>query len=417
MAKLTDIQIRAWVRTGERFEGRSDGNGLYLRYRETDRAPVWRFRYKIAGKAKVIQIGSYAEMSLAKARERTKELSALVSLGYDVAAEKQERKAAVKAKSEAAKPPLLVSAVAADYFMQQVQGRVKRPQFVKQYIDKDINPHIGSLGIAEVTPVHIDKMLRAVNARGAKTAAHKVLGITKRIFNYAIKRQFVNANPAAAFTTDDAGGPAKARERWLTRDELVSLFNAMRTAKGFSRANELAMKLLLALGCRKMELCAAQWGEFDLANAVWHSPGSKKGDSIDIPLAPVVISWLEELKALAYGSEWVLPARASTLQNAPHIAESTLLVALAKLRSQLPGIPHFTVHDFRRTARTHLAALGVDPVVAERCLNHKIPGVEGIYNRHQYFAERRAGLELWADLLVALDQGENYNVVSIAKRK
>ncbi|HEI0782943.1 TPA: integrase, partial [Escherichia coli] len=68
------------------------------------------------------------------------------------------------------------------------------------------------------------------------------------------------------------------------------------------------------------------------------------------------------------------------------------------------------VHDFRRTARTHLAALGVDPVVAERCLNHRIKGVEGIYNRHQYFNERRHALELWADLLVALEQGNEYNV-------
>jgi len=69
MAKLTDMQIKAWVRAGERFEGRSDGNGLYLRYREVDRVPVWRFRYKIAGKARAMVIGSYADLSLAKARE------------------------------------------------------------------------------------------------------------------------------------------------------------------------------------------------------------------------------------------------------------------------------------------------------------------------------------------------------------
>ncbi|SPX20559.1 integrase [Escherichia coli] len=91
----------------------------------------------------------------------------------------------------------------------------------------------------------------------------------------------------------------------------------------------------------------------------------------------------------------------------PHIQESTLPVALAKVRRDMPGVPGFTVHDFRRTARTHLAALGVDPVVAERCLNHRIKGVEGIYNRHQYFNERRHALELWADLLVALEQGMN----------
>jgi integrase len=76
----------------------------------------------------------------------------------------------------------------------------------------------------------------------------------------------------------------------------------------------------------------------------------------------------------------------------PHIQESTLPVALAKVRAEMPDVPNFTIHDFRRTARTHLAALGVDPVVAERCLNHRIKGVEGIYNRHQYFDERKAAL-------------------------
>ncbi len=81
----------------------------------------------------------------------------------------------------------------------------------------------------------------------------------------------------------------------------------------------------------------------------------------------------------------------------------------------MPGVPNFTIHDFRRTARTHLAALGVDPVVAERCLNHKIKGVEGIYNRHQYFNERKAALNLWADLLLTLEQGEDYNVTPIKK--
>ena len=44
-------------------------------------------------------------------------------------------------------------------------------------------------------------------------------------------------------------------------------------------------------------------------------------------------------------------------------------------------------HDLRRTARTHLEALGVAPHIAERCLNHKLRGVVGIYNRHDYFEE------------------------------
>lgn len=93
MPKLTDMQIRAWIKAGEHFEGRADGGGLYLRYREVDRSPTWRFRYKLAGKSRAMLIGSYSELSLSKARELAKELSARVALGYDVAAEKQQRKA------------------------------------------------------------------------------------------------------------------------------------------------------------------------------------------------------------------------------------------------------------------------------------------------------------------------------------
>src|SRR5436190_969299 len=83
MAKLTDAQIRAWIKTDERFEGRSDGNGLYFRFRQADKTPVWRFRYKFSGKARAMVIGSYGELSLARAREVAKELSARVALGYD----------------------------------------------------------------------------------------------------------------------------------------------------------------------------------------------------------------------------------------------------------------------------------------------------------------------------------------------
>jgi hypothetical protein len=68
------------------------------------------------------------------------------------------------------------------------------------------------------------------------------------------------------------------------------------------------------------------------------------------------------------------------------------------------------VHDFRRTMRTQLSALGVPSEVAERCLNHELGDV---YNHHDYFEERRNALALWADLLRTLSRGERYNVVPL----
>jgi integrase len=250
-------------------------------------------------------------------------------------------------------------------------------------------------------------MLQKIVARGAPTIANDVLRWTRRIFNYGIKRHILEVNPTAAFDLSDAGGKEKSRERFLNTDELLQLFSAMQTAKGFSRQNELTFKLLLLLCCRKMELCSARWEDIDFENAVWHLTSTKNGDEIDIPLTPNAITWLEELKVLSCNSEWVLPARKMQNRMIPHIAESTLPVALSKVKTQMQNVENFTLHDFRRTARTHLAALGVDPIVAERCLNHRIKGVEGIYNRHQYFNERRTALTLWEEELDRLEKGLN----------
>jgi hypothetical protein len=54
------------------------------------------------------------------------------------------------------------------------------------------------------------------------------------MFDCAIKRHLVRFNPAAAFDLAYAGGEELARERAPSRDELVTLFEAMRQAKGFS---------------------------------------------------------------------------------------------------------------------------------------------------------------------------------------
>ena len=419
MGKLTDVVIRNWIKAGERFEQRGDGDGLYLCYRENYAIPVWRFRYRFAGKARVMNLGSYSDLSLVDARKTTKELRARVALGHDVAAEKQERKAAAVAKLEAEKRAVTVAHLADEYFERMILGRWKHPNIVCSRIEKDIKPNIGRLKVEDVRPSHIDAMLQTIVKRGAPTVANDVLRWTRRMFDFAVKRHMAQYNPASAFDLSDAGGKEEARERALSREEIVRLFEAMRTAKGFSHENLLAVKLLLLLAVRKQELTGAPWREFDLDKAVWHLPAerTKTETAIDIPLPSQAVEALRELHRLACGSEWVFPARKTQHRMIPHIHENTLNVALSKVKPLMPGVESFTVHDFRRTARTHLAALGVDPYIAERCLNHKIKGVEGIYNRHDYFDERRKALELWAQFLEGCEKGTDWNVVPLRRGK
>jgi len=418
MAKLTDIQVKAWIKNDERFEGKSDGDGLYLSYRKNFAVPVWRFRYKIKGATRWQTMGSYADLSVAEARRQAKELRARVALGYDVAAEKQERKAEVLVKIEARKNAYTVGQLADEYFNKNILGRWKHPNIVRSRIEKDIKPNIGKIPVEDVKPLHISKMLESVVDRGAPTVANDVLRWTKRMFDYAIKRHIIQFNPASAFDLSDAGGKEDARSRALSRDELVILFSAMRKTKGFSSINELTIKLLLMLAVRKGELVTAKISAFNLDNATWTltTADTKTKAEIVIPLPKQAVEALRDLIRLAGASDYLLPARQYQDRRLPYIHENTLNVALSKVKANMPDIEPFTIHDFRRTARTHLAALGVDSHITERCLNHKIKGVEGIYNRHDYFDERKAALQKLANFLDTCEKGESWNVTPIKQR-
>ena len=373
MSILQDRQIKAWIKNKEHFEQRGDGGGLYLCFRETMAVPVWKFRYRLAGTRSVMSFGSYANLSLADARKQAKAYRARVALGYDVAAEKRERKAEAAGKVEARKNALTVGQLADEFFAKNILGRWKHPNIVRSRIEKDIKPNIGKLPVDMVKPMHIAALLDRINERGAPTVSTNVLRWTKKIFDYAIKRHLIEFNPASAFDLTDAGGKQEARTRALSHDELVILFEAMRKTKGFSSINTLTISLLLMLGVRKGELVTAKISAFDLEAATWKltTTDTKTKAEIIIPLPKQAVSALSDLIRLL-DSDYLLPARQYQDRRLPHIHENTLNVALSKVKPNMAGVEPFTIHDFRRTARTHLAALGVESHIAERCLNHKI---------------------------------------------
>ncbi|ABM41167.1 MULTISPECIES: tyrosine-type recombinase/integrase [Diaphorobacter] len=422
MGKLSDVQIRAWIKAGERFEGRADGDGLYLRWRPSVPTPEWRFRYQFDRKPRVMSLGTYGVLSLAEARRTAKELSARVALGYDVASEKQDRIRETAERIEADRSAWTVADMADAYFRDKIMGHWKHPNIVRSRIENDIKPRIGKMKIEDVTTTDIDDVLKSIIKRGAPTVASDVLRWLKRMFNYAIKQRpkQLQRNPALPFDINDAGGKEESRDRWLSRDELCRLFEAMREAAGrFTIENHCAIRLLLLLAVRKEELLAAPWAEFDLDTGVWHLPAgrTKTGAATDIPLSPYALEILRELQRLAAGSAWVFPAVKMQTRMTPHRDPNTLNAAFSKhIRPLLPDVPHFVIHDLRRTARTHLSALGVEPHIAERCLNHKQRGVKGIYDRHAYFDERKAALNAWASLLQQIEMGNvQPNVLPLRK--
>lgn len=404
MGILTERHLQAWLKGRKPVAGKSDGGGLTFTLSRAGTAS-WTLRYRLAGRAREITLGNYPDVSLQAARRLARQKRARVDDAVDVAAEKQRHKAAQR-------QPGTIAELAEQFLAKEIRPRYKHPERVESLFDRDVVPVIGPLPVEEVTPDHIDRLLRRIVSDERPTVANDALRLVSKMFKFGYKRGLLTNNPAAHFDVADAGGAEAARTRRLTRAEIATVFGAIRKAgPAFTRDNTLAVILLLSLAVRKMELLAAQWVEFDLDEAVWHLPEarSKTNTRMDIPLADAVVGWLRELKVRACDSPYVFPARRSSTRF-PHVSPDTLNVALKALSHELDA---FTVHDLRRTARTLLASLAVSSEVAERCLNHKLPGVEGTYNRHDYFEERKQALTLLAGLIVSLERGEEFNVIPI----
>lgn len=390
--EITDVQVRGWQRTRPK-SAQSCGGGLYFRAMP-DGADRWYYRYTQAGRAYWVLVGAYPEKTLSDARRDARRARVSVDDGRNIAVERQ------KAKNDA-KAAKTVRELAAEWHSETNELRVDHPEIIRRRLDKYILPKLGSMLAKDVRPADIDRVLKSVRKKYPATA-NNVLRDLRKMYKYAAKRDPGVHNPAANFDLSDAGGTPQSRSRYLNSHELADLFLAMRTTPAFGPANELSTKLLCALCVRKMELLGAQWSEFDLENEVWMMPGSKDGAPLAIPLAPIVIRWLQEAKGLAGRSGYVFPARRiSRRSKYPHVSPDTLNLALTKVEGDLAE--HFTPHDLRRTARTHMSELGVAPDIAERALNHIIPGVRGVYDRYAYFTQRKAALAIWAGRLETIE--------------
>jgi integrase len=401
MPKLTSTQLDRAIKDGTP-KRLSDGNGLQFTLPKKGEA-YWVYRYTdIHKKRREITIGKYSQMKLPEARSEASKLKLSQTKGADPLLEK--RRAEYTEIN-------CCDALFDDWYETDLVKRVKHPNIPLRVYRKDISPVIGRIPVAKVNPLDIRKVIDEVVKSGRKTVANDTLMYMKQLFRHGIKLGLATFNPAASFTIHDAGGIEESKDRALTIDEIAKSFAVFReNISSFGYENYYSCCLFLMLGVRKSELCEAKWIEFDMDSAVWNLPKEriKTGAPISIPLPTQAVKLLHVLKVRAGFSEYVFPPRRAS--GKLHMGSDTLNRAITKLfgheagrkvqpTNKMGDLQHFSVHDIRRTFRSLAAMLRIRGEVAERCLNHKLKGVEGIYNRHDYFEERKEAHQKISDLV------------------
>ena len=131
-----------------------------------------------------------------------------------------------------------------------------------------------------------------------------------------------------------------------------------------------------------------EWSELDLKRRWWELPREKtKNDRAHrVPLTALA---LEQLEKQPRGDRWVFPS--VKRQSLGVLALSAAL----RHNKQHFGLERFTPHDLRRTAASHLGAVGVDRFHISKVLNHAERDITGVYDRYSYDKQKRRALEKW----------------------
>ena len=242
------------------------------------------FRYSLNGRSAQYVIGKYGSWTVARAREKAKELRRSVDDGQNPQAEKTDKRTAPSV------------ADVAERFVEEHVSR-KRPATQRDYkamIANDILPTLGSKKVADVTFTDIDPI-----APG-DLQARPVPGKPRR--RRPVEDVFAGDQMAMAHRQSCEGHRTQSgaqtpplpvgRGTWATYEALAR--HEDQQAAGIIR-------LLLLTGARRGEVQAARWADFDLTAGVWTKPGAttKQRTEHRIPLSAPARQLLAELRARA----------------------------------------------------------------------------------------------------------------------
>jgi integrase len=283
------------------------------------------------------------------------------------------------------------------------KGSPLRPATERDYrhvLAHDVLPALGALPARSVTRDQVVAVINEVAARGATRRADTARAIIRSIFAFGIDRGLVEGNPATGLRNRHAYRP---REVIADADNTRTLWEAIEEGRvPMAPTIGIIVRLALLTGLRRAELAATRRADLDLESArpllVIPSGRAKNRNLHRVPLSPQAVQLFREALGRARDSEYAFPGAIP----GTHILPRSVSKAMERTREEL-AIPEVTIHDLRRTVGTRMSELGVPRDVRERILNHggKRAGnlTDGVYNRYEFDAEKRAALELWADAL------------------
>jgi len=375
-----------------KFDEKFPGFGLRIRRGENGREHrSYIFQYKIGAKHRRMNCGKVGKVT-AQAARKVAEQHAAAIIGHKDPANDRKMVRVTAAHT--------LAATIADYLAAKA-GELKPRSHAetKRHLETHWKPLHG-LTLANVTRAHVAAEAGKIAKQSGPVAANRARASLSAFFRWAIGEGLCEANPVAGTNKQEENGE---RKRFLSDAEAAAVWLAA-PENDYGRI----VRLILLTGCRRTELGDLKWSEIDTQACTITLPlqRTKNGQPHVVPLSGPAFAILEATprrdRENVFGSG-----------EGGYSGWSKSKAALdkaAKLKDD------WTLHDLRRTVRTGLGKLGVEPHVAEAVLNHLPPKLIRTYDRNTYAAEKKAALDLWAShLMVAVAQATGANVTALRK--
>lgn len=350
-------------------------------------------QYVVAGRKRRVPLGSVDAISLAAARTAAATVMGQVAKGADPAGERKA--AAVDAKVAAQRERMTLARLVEDWDRLHLAHRSARYR-------KDATEAM-QRALKDWWTRPADRLDRrdvvAVVDRLTPSVARALAAYGRACFTWAQRRGSVPGNP---FVSLPVAPSNVQRDRVLTDAEAVKVWKA---AAADATPYGPIVRLLLLTGQRRDEVRGMGWSEVAVDLETWTIPGerTKNGQPSVVPLsAParaILQARLAEVREQRRGL--VFPGEGGKVMFGNWSKSKAGL-------DEAAGVTGWRVHDLRRTVATGLQRLGVRLEVTEAVLNHvsgSRGGIVGIYQRHDWKAEKRTALDGWAAHLMAAVEG------------
>jgi integrase len=396
---LTDIAIRN-AKHGAKPVKLADGGGMFLLLTPGG-GKLWRLKYRIEGREKLLAIGAYPEISLSDARKRREEARALVAQGKDPSREKQRAKVRARIESDNS-----FRVISAEYCSKRKRDGEKgwAPATSKrsEYLLSLLTSSLGRMPIAEIEPADVLAAVRKIECKGNLESARRTLQLASAVFRYAVATARLRSDP----TRDLRGAltaPTVTHYAAITDAKGAgALLRAIDGYEGHS-LTRLAFQIAPHVFVRPGELRKARWEELDLDKGLWTIPaGTMKGrKEHQVPLSKQVVALFQQAHEATGPAGYVFP---SIRTRSRPMSEGTLNAALRRVGYTTEDM---TGHGFRAMASTLLNESGKwHPDAIERALSHGDKNkVRAAYHRGAHWKERVDMAQWWSDHLDLLRKG------------